>query len=91
MVAKKPVKKESKKPIKKESKETKHDLFLRLAKSRTTKVLKAIRILKNCSNRNYYEYTQIEVEQIFQTIQDSLDACKTKFADKKEQEKFEFL
>ena len=71
-------------PVKKESevKESKAELFIRLAKPRTQKVLKAMKILGNCSNRNNYEYTESQVDSISNAIEnaviDLLQKYKTK-------------
>ena len=76
---------------KKASNESKHDLFLRLAKPRTQKVLDALRILGNCSNKNRYEYDIEEVEKIFGTITEYMSDVENKFnAVKLEQNKFDF-
>lgn len=75
----------------KKIKESKHDLFLRLAKPRTQKVLKALRILGNCSNKHSYEYADVEVEKMFNTIKEYLGIIEDKFmAVKLEKDGFEF-
>ena len=75
--------------ITKESK--KHDLFLRLAKPRTQKVLDSLRILGNCSNKNNYKYSEEEVDKIFATIREFVATIENKFiAVNREQNKFEF-
>ena len=72
-------------------KESKSELFLRLAKIRTEKVLKAMRILGNCSNRNNYEYTSEQIESMSSALTNALDETMAKFTpSKKEQETFEF-
>lgn len=87
-------KKTAKKPIKTESKkvkETKSEIFLRLGKLRVEKVLKAMRILGNCSNRSNYEYTSEQIESMFVVIQLAIDNTFKKFTpSKSEQESFEF-
>lgn len=70
--------------------ETKHQLFLRLAKPRTEKVLKSLKILSNCSNPSYYEYSQKEVKEIFETIDKAINSAEMKFSNTKEQTTFEF-
>ena len=75
------------KPIK----ETKEEYFLRIAKPRVSNVLKALRILSNCSNRNNYSYDQEQVNKMFATITKGLETCIMKFTpSKKESESFEF-
>lgn len=59
--------------------------FKRIAEYRVKRLLNDIRILGNCANRQAYAYTDEQVEKIFKTILERLDAIKTKFAsDKKE-------
>lgn len=71
--------------------ETREALFLRLAKLRTEKVLKAMRILGNCANRNNYSYTSEQIEKINSTLSNALIDTIGKFTpSKKEIESFEF-
>lgn len=73
------------------SKETKHDKFLRLAEQRTNKVLQSISVLGNCSNKSTYEYTEEEVNKLFNAIEKSLKLTKQKFLNNAEAEdKFKF-
>ena len=79
------------KPPVKKVKESKEQLFSRLAKVRTEKVLKAIRILGNCSNRNNYAYTIEQVEKIEVSLSNAVMNTMSKFVQsKQEQESFEF-
>jgi len=55
------------------------DRFKRLAASRTRNVLRALKVLGNCSNRNAYEYTDKEIEIIFSAIEKQLRVVKNKF------------
>lgn len=94
-MAKKPVKvkPEQSKPkvVKPKDKESKAERFLRLAKVRTEKVLKALRILGNCSSKGNYEYTSEQIESMFSTIQATLNLIEAKFTpSKKEVETFNF-
>ena len=66
--------------------EEKHKKFLELAQPRTNKVLDAIRVLSNCSSRVNYEYSQEEVDRIFDAIQNELNNARAKFAPKKSKE-----
>ena len=78
--------------IKTKPKESKSEYFLRIAKPRVENVLKALRILGNCSNRNNYEYTKEQVKTMFDSIQESLNTTESKFSkSKKEQESFDFV
>lgn len=81
----------TKEKIDKEIKETKAEAFLRIAKPRVESILKAIRILGNCSNKNSYGYTSEQIDKIFNTINKALNEVQAKFTkSKKELERFEF-
>lgn len=85
----------SKKPVivktVKKPKESKSELFIRLATKRVSSVLKTLRILGNCSNRSNYEYTNEQLESMFNTIHLALNNTEAKFTpSKKEQESFNF-
>ena len=67
--------------------ETSKDRFKRLAELRTNEVLKRLRILGNCSNRQMYEYTRADIEKIFSTIDKKIKETKVRFHFPKE-EKF---
>ena len=72
-------------------KESKEAYFLRIATPRVSKVLKALRVLGNCSNRNNYSYNQEQVNEMFATITEGLETTIMKFTPSKvEQESFEF-
>ncbi|WP_352402813.1 hypothetical protein [Pyramidobacter sp.] len=62
-------------------KESKEERFVRVAESRTNKIIHMIRLLGNCANKNNYEYTETEVKKIFAAIEGELRIAKTKFAD----------
>lgn len=49
--------------------ETKSDKFKRLAIKRATKALKSIRLIGNLSDRGAYEYTEAQVEEIYDAIE----------------------
>lgn len=57
----------------------KHKNFKRLAESRTEKALDMIDLIGNLSNKSFYEYTQEEVETIFDALQKALDENKAKY------------
>lgn len=59
--------------------ETSKDRFRRLAELRTNEVLKRLRILGNCSNRQMYEYTRADIEKIFSTIDKKVKETKIRF------------
>ena len=65
--------------MKKQAEESKHDKFVRLAEARTNKIIDTLQLLGNCSNTSVYEYTEGEVEEIFQAIEQEMRAAKKKF------------
>ncbi len=72
-------------------KESKHALFLRLAKPRTQKALDALRILGNCSDKHRYEYSQEEIDKIFSSLKEYITHIENKFNGVKlEQDNFNF-
>lgn len=66
---------------------TERDRFLRIAESRTNKIIRMIKLLSNCSNRAVYEYSSEEVRKIFQAIDKELKAARARF-DEKDSNKF---
>ena len=71
--------------------ETKEQTFLRIATSRVSNVLKALRILGNCSNRNNYSYTKEQIDSMVISISEALENMIMKFSPSKdEQQTFEF-
>jgi len=59
--------------------ETPQDRFKRLATIRTNEVLKRLKILGNCANRQAYDYTEKDIEAIFSTIERKVKETKSKF------------
>lgn len=55
--------------------------FKRLADSRVSKILNAIRLLENLSNKNFYSSTKIQRKKIFDTVYKRLSVCETRFED----------
>ena len=53
--------------------------FKRLAILRTNEVLKRLKILGNCSNKQIYEYTDEEIKAIFSAIGKKLKEVRSKF------------
>ena len=68
--------------------ESKGDRFRRLAEKRTNVVLKKLKVLGNCSNRQLYSYTTEEVEKIFSTIEKKFKNVKAKFNRPESEQKF---
>ncbi len=60
-------------------KETPRDRFKRLATLRTNAVLKRLKVLGNCANRQAYEYSEDEVDKIFSEVERKLKEVKAKF------------
>jgi predicted nucleotidyltransferase len=54
--------------------------FVRLAEARTQRAMKAIRVIGNLSNRGSYNYTENDVREIVQALQNELTALKTRFS-----------
>ncbi len=59
--------------------ETPRERFKRLATQRTNEVLRRLKILGNCANRQIYEYTEEDIEAIFNAIERKVKEIKTKF------------
>jgi hypothetical protein len=55
------------------------DRFKRLATARTNIVLKRLKVLSNCSNRNIYEYEEQDIDKIFSEIERKVKESKAKF------------
>ena len=70
-----------------EKNENPEDRFKRLATSRTNEVLRRLKILGNCANRQVYEYSEKDIETIFSVIERKAKEVRTKFHFPKE-EKF---
>lgn len=81
----------TKEKIDKPIKESKADLFIRLGKPRIERVLKALRILGNCSKTSRYEYTPEQIDKMSIRLSEAVEKTILKFHDtKKELETFEF-
>ncbi len=59
--------------------DTKRDNFKRIAENRTNKIIELISKLQNLMNPSFYEYTEEEIDSIFNAIQDELDKQKESF------------
>lgn len=60
--------------------ETKREKFVRLAEARTNKIIDMLQLLGNCSNSNAYDYTQQDVDKIFNAIESEVREAKKKFS-----------
>ena len=67
-------------------KETKQDRFKRIAEKRTKRILNEIRILGNCSNRSGYEYSEEDIQKIFNAIEEKVKVTKARFTSDKKPE-----
>lgn len=61
------------------NKESKRDKFIRIAETRTNKIISMIQLLGNCSNQATYDYTEKDVADIFSAIEKELKIAKQKF------------
>jgi hypothetical protein len=59
--------------------ETAEERFRRLATARTNEILKRLKILGNCSNRQLYSYTEKDIEKIFSAIDRRIKETRAKF------------
>ena len=55
------------------------DRFKRLATLRTNAVLKRLKVLSNCANRQIYEYDEQDIDKIFIEIERKVKEAKAKF------------
>ena len=70
--------------------ETKREKFVRIAEARTNKIINMIQLLGNCSNQSLYEYSQKDVNKIFNTIQTELDEAKKRYSQQDSQKGSKF-
>ncbi len=57
----------------------KQENFKRIAESRTNKIIDSISKLKQFKNTSFYEYTDEQIEAIFNAIQSELDKQREEF------------
>lgn len=57
--------------------------FKKVATYRTNQIIKYLNLLSNCSNKNNYEYDQLDVNKIFYAIDDAVRETKINFKSKK--------
>ncbi|MCB2291789.1 hypothetical protein LGK97_18925 [Clostridium sp. CS001] len=71
--------------------ETKNEKFIRLAVYRVNKIMSAVSSLDKLHNRNTYEYTDEQVNAVFESLENQLAEVKGHFEKIKVQEsKFSF-
>jgi hypothetical protein len=61
----------------------KKENFKRIAENRTNKIIDMISLLGNLSNKSYYEYSDEQIDAIFDAIQSELDQQRIKFQELK--------
>ena len=66
--------------------ENSEERFKRLATLRTNAVLKKLKILGNCANRQVYAYNEEEMDRIFSVIERKIREVRAKFHFPKEEE-----
>lgn len=59
--------------------ETKRERFVRIAENRTNKIIDMMRLLGNCSNKSNYDYSDDDINKIFNTLEKELKVAKMKF------------
>ncbi len=59
--------------------ETPEERFRRLATARTNEILRRLKVLGNCANRQAYSYSEKDVEKIFSAIERRLKEVRAKF------------
>jgi hypothetical protein len=64
--------------------------FVRLAESRMTKALKAIRVIGNLANRSQYEYSDVDVKKIIAALSAETEALRNRLSDADRKKRFEF-
>ena len=71
--------------------ETKNEKFIRLAEYRINKIMVAVGSLDKLHNKNSYEYTDEQVNAMFESLEKQLAEVKSHFSKTKTQEaKFSF-
>lgn len=68
-------------------KESREEKFKRIASRRVQELLDKIRLLKNCSDKSSYSYTDEQVSKIFTTINSELKSAREVFNRNKRKKK----
>ena len=71
-------------------KSQKYKNFVRIAESRTEKVLDMLDLIGNLSNTSFYEYESKDIDKIFNTIEASLKENRNKFNKRNSKKKRRF-
>jgi len=59
--------------------ESKRERFKCLTSLRTNAVIQRLKVLRNCANRQAYEYTEDEVKKICATIEEQMRIVRARF------------
>ena len=65
---------------------SKRERFVRLAETRTNKIIEMLKLLGNCSSKTNYEYTEEDVKKIFTALDKELKSTKARFTGTAEKE-----
>lgn len=61
---------------------TKRERFEKVAVARVNKIIKDLKLLGNCSNKNNYDYSEKDVKKIFAAIDSEVKKMKAKYLGK---------
>lgn len=67
----------------------KQDNFKRIAENRVSKIIELISKLHNLSNTSFYEYSDEQIDKMFDSIQKELDRQKEEFKKQKNNKRIE--
>lgn len=70
--------------------DNKKENFRRIAEKRTNKIIESISKLQNLLNTSFYEFSDEQIESIFNAIQEELDHQKKLFRENKKKGKKRF-
>lgn len=65
--------------MKKQTPRDKSAKFIELAEKRVNKTLNELKLIRNLSNKNYYEYTDDQAKKIIRALQQEMDLIKKSF------------
>lgn len=66
------------------------DKFEELAEKRVSETLKKLQLIGNLANKNNYDYTELHVKQIIDTLESEIKILKNKFTEESKPRKAEF-
>lgn len=69
--------------------DVKKENFKRIAENRVSKIIDLISKLHNLSNTSFYDYTDEQIDKIFDSIQKELDKQKAEFKKTKNKKRIE--